>query len=212
MTRVYLVRHGATEWNREEIFRGRADCPLNETGRAEARAVAHHLQGTGIEKIYSSPLSRAAETAQAVAAATRVPVIFKASFTDLDFGDWQGMALREVKEKYPDMYRIWRERPEDASFPGGETLKQARVRAWQGLLGVLQENPEKTVLIVSHRVITKLLICAALGLDESHFWNVKQDTTAINCLEYARERFVVSLLNDTCHLKSFHSPAPTKDF
>jgi phosphoserine phosphatase len=212
MTRVYLVRHGTTEWNREEIFRGRADCPLNETGQAEARAVAHHLQGMGIEKIYSSPLSRAAETAQAVAAAAGVPVIFEASFTDLDFGDWQGMPLREVKEKYPEMYRIWRERPEDANFPGGETLKQVRIRAWQGLLGVLQDNPEKTVLIVSHRVITKLLICAALGLDESHFWQVKQDTTAINCLEYARERFVVSLLNDTCHLKSFHSPAPTKDF
>ena len=110
-------------------------------------------------------------------------VIFKASFTDLDFGDWQGMPLREVKEKYPAMYRIWRERPGRREFPGGgETLKQVRIRAWQGLLGVLQDNPEKTVLIVSHRVITKLLICAALGLDESHFWQVKQDTTAINCL------------------------------
>jgi broad specificity phosphatase PhoE len=127
MTRVYLVRHGTTEWNREEIFRGRADCPLNETGRAEARAVAHYLQGMGIEKIYSSPLSRAAETAQAVAAAAGVPVIFKASFTDLDFGDWR-MPLREVKKNIPKITEFGAA-AEDANFPGN--LKQVRIRACQ---------------------------------------------------------------------------------
>ncbi len=212
MTRVYLIRHGTTEWNREEIFRGRADCALNETGRAEAQAVAAYLREVEIEKIYTSPLSRAAETAGAIAADRRLRAIPDPAFIDLDFGDWQGLPLKEVRERYPDLYRVWRERPQDATFPGGENLAQVKARAWEGLLRVVQDNPEKTVLIVSHRVITKVLICAALGLDNSHFWQIKQDTTAINCLECARGQFVAALINDTCHLKTIHAPTWKKDF
>ena len=212
MTRVYLIRHGTTEWNREEIFRGRADCTLNETGRSEAQAVAACLRAVEFEKIYASPLSRAAETARAVAADKGLQVIPDPAFIDLDFGEWQGMPLKEVREKYPDLYRTWRERPQDATFPGGENLAQVRARAWEGLLRVVRDDPEKTTLIVSHRVITKVLICAALGLDNSHFWQIKQDTTAINYLEYARGQFVAALINDTCHLKAIHTSAGKKDF
>ena len=77
---------------------------------------------------------------------------------------------------------------------------------------VIRENPGKTVLIVSHRVITKVLICAVLGLDDSHFWQIKQDTTAVNCFEYTGKNFVVSLINDTCHLKMVHPSSSRKDF
>lgn len=212
MTRIYLVRHGTTDWNREEIFRGRIDCPLNETGRAEARAVADSLQGTKIERIYTSPLSRAAETAWVIAAGRGIQVIPEPAFTDLDFGEWQGLPLKEAREKHPDLYRAWRERPQDVTFPGGESLGKVRGRAWEGLLRTVQENREKTALIVSHRVVTKVLVCAALGLDNSHFWQIKQDTTAVSCLEYARGQFVASLLNDTCHLKAIHPSAVKKDF
>ncbi len=212
MTRVYLIRHGTTEWNRGEVFRGRADCPLNETGRAEAQAVAAYLQGVEREKIYTSPLSRAAETAEAIAATRGLPIIPDPAFIDLDFGEWQGLPLVEVREKYAELYRTWRDRPQEATFPGGESLAQVRARAWEGLHRVVRENEEKTALIVSHRVITKVLICAALGLDDSHFWQIKQDTTAINCLEFSRGRFVVSLINDTCHLKAIHPSGRRKDF
>ena len=212
MTGVYLVRHGTTEWNREEIFRGRADCALNETGRAEARAVAAYFEGVNLDGIYTSPLARAAETAAAIAAGRGIEVGSDPAFIDLDFGEWQGRPLKEVREKYPELYRAWRERPQEVTIPGGENLDSVRARAWEGLLRVARENPDRTVVIVSHRVITKILICAALGLDNSHFWQIKQDTTAINCLEYARGYFIVSLLNDTCHLKSIHPGGENKDF
>jgi broad specificity phosphatase PhoE len=212
MTGVYLVRHGTTEWNREEIFRGRVNCGLNETGRAEARAVAAYFEGMDLGGIYSSPLARAAETAAAIAAGRGMEVVSDPAFIDLDFGEWQGHPLKEVREKYPELYRAWRERPQEVTFPGGENLEQVRERAWEGLLKVVRENPDRTVVIVSHRVITKVLICAALGLDSSHFWQIKQDPTAINCLEYARGIFIVSLLNDACHLKSIHPRGGKKDF
>jgi broad specificity phosphatase PhoE len=212
MTRIYLVRHGTTQWNREEIFRGRVECPLNDTGQAEARAAAAFFQGIRIDGIYSSPLARAAETAAAIAAGKGVEIILDPAFTDLDFGEWQGRPLKEVRGKYPDLYRAWRERPQDVTFPKGENLDQVRTRAWAGLLRIAQGNPDRTVVIVSHRVITKVLLCAALGLDNSHFWQIRQDTTAINCLEYSRGAFTVTLLNDTCHLKSLHPLGGRKDF
>ncbi len=212
MTRVYLVRHGTTEWNKEEIFRGRLDCKLNETGQAEARGLAEYFADIPLQAIYSSPLSRAMETALPIARAKALPVAPRPEFIDMDFGEWQGRPLREVREKYSELYRLWRERPEAVHFPGGENLIQVRARAWEGLQEVVRENPEKTVLILAHRVITKVLICAGLGLDDSHFWHIKQDTTAVNCLEYRRGFFVTSLVNDTCHLKSIHPNSPRKDF
>lgn len=212
MTRVYLVRHGTTEWNKEEIFRGRADCKLNETGLAEARALAVHLRDADLHAVYSSPLSRAETTARAVAETRGLRVIPEPAFTDIDFGEWQGLPLREVKEKYADLYRAWRERPQDVLFPGGEDLARARARSWEALQRVVGESPGKNLLIVSHRVITKILICAVLGLGNSHFWQIKQDTTAVNCFEYSRGVFSVALINDTCHLKAIHSGAGRKDF
>lgn len=212
MTRVYLVRHGTTDWNKEEIFRGRLDCKLNETGLAEARALAEYFADIPLQAISSSPLSRAMETAQAVAEAKGLRAIPEPDFIDIDFGEWQGLPLKEVREKYAELYRLWRERPEAIHFPGGETLAQVRARAWEGLQKVVRENPDKTALILSHRVVTKVLICTVLGLDDSHFWHIKQDTTAVNCIEYNRGFFVTSLINDTCHLKSIHPDTRKKDF
>lgn len=188
------------------------DCKLNETGQAEARALSAYFQESAIDVVYSSPLSRAMETARELAGERGLPVIPEAAFIDMDFGDWHGRPLKEVKEKYPDLYRLWREQPEVVTFPGGENLTQVRARAWEGLQKNVQENLQKTILVVSHRVVTKVLICALLGLDNSHFWQIKQDTTAVNCFEYARGAFIVSLLNDTCHLKAIHSGAWKKDF
>jgi len=212
MTRVYLVRHGTTDWNKEEIFRGRLDCKLNETGQAEAHALAEYFRDIRLQAITSSPLSRAMETAQAVAEAKALQVVPHPEFIDIDFGEWQGLPLKEVREKYAELYRLWRERPEAIHFPGGENLARVRARAWEGLQKVIRENPDKTALILSHRVVTKVLICAVLGLDDSHFWHIQQDTTAVNCIEYNRGFFVTSLINDTCHLKSIHPDTRKKDF
>lgn len=201
MTRIYLVRHGTTDWNREEIFRGRAECPLNDTGRAEARALAAYFAEVPIAAVHSSPLSRALETARPVAESKGREVFPDPAFTDLDFGAWQGLPLKEAREKYPDLYRLWREQPGAVSFPGGESLARVRNRGWEGLLRLAEGSPRQTILIVTHRVVTKILICAALGLDDSCFWRVRQDSTAINCLEYDRGLFHLALVNDTCHLR-----------
>ena len=212
MTRVYLVRHGTTEWNKEEIFRGRVDCKLNDTGREEARVLEEYFRDVTIDSIYTSPFIRAVETAQAVALSKGLTVKPDPAFIDMDYGEWQGLPLEEVKIKYPDLYRLWQERPQEVTFPGGENLARVRARAWEGFERVAQGNPGRIVLVVSHRVVTKVLICAALGLDDSHFWQIKQDTTAVNCFEYTGKNFITSLINDTCHMKAIHFNISRKDF
>ncbi len=202
MTRVFLIRHGTTDWNKEEIFRGRAECKLNQTGQNEARAVASYFQNIPLAAVFSSPLSRAMETARPTADSKNLAVIPDPDFTDIDFGDWQGLPLKEVREKAPELYRLWLENPGAVVFPKGEGLPGVRKRAWEGLQRLAEGNPDRTILIVTHRVVTKVLICAALGLDDSHFWQVKQDSTAINCLEFKRGIFNIALVNDTCHLKT----------
>lgn len=206
MTRIYLVRHGTTDWNREEIFRGRADCKLNETGKAEARAVAAYFAETPLAAVFSSPLSRALETARPAAESKGLEALPDPAFTDLDFGAWQGLPLQEAKEKYPELYRLWRENPGAVSFPGGETLSRVRSRAWEGLVRLAEGYPRETILIVSHRVVNKILILAALGLDESRFWQVRQGPAAVNCFGYARGIFEIVLVNDTCHRKGIPGP------
>jgi broad specificity phosphatase PhoE len=205
MTRIFLVRHGTTEWNKAEIFRGRAECKLNETGEQEARALTSYFRDIPLSGIFSSPLSRAMATARPTAESKGLPLFPDPAFTDLDFGEWQGLPLKEAQEKFPDLYRLWRNDPGALSFPRGENLGQVRKRAWEGLQKVTEKNPDRTILVVTHRVVTKVLICAALSLDDTHFWQVKQDSTAINCLEYARGIFHIALINDTCHLKTMEA-------
>lgn len=103
---LYLVRHGETEWNRESVFRGTADVPLNRQGLAQARAVGRRLRAVPVAAIFSSPLTRARATAEAIAHHHRLPVELDPGLGDLCFGEWQGLGQEEVRRRHPDLYRL----------------------------------------------------------------------------------------------------------
>ena len=98
---IYVIRHGETEWNKEEIFRGRKDIPLNETGKRQAEWVGLYFSEKRIDRLVSSPLSRAMQTAEPIGKATGAAVEPMEEFTDINFGIWEGLLLREVEERYP---------------------------------------------------------------------------------------------------------------
>ena len=204
--KIYLIRHGQTGWNKEGIFRGRIDVGLDETGLEQAKATGEALRTVKIAAVYSSPLSRAVQTAEAVAMPHGLAVNQDDSFIDLNFGVWQGLSVKEVEARYPELYATWRKQPHKARFPEGEGLDEVRERAMAGLERLASTHPqEETIVIVSHRVVTKLILCAALGLDNSHFWQITQDTCCINLLEYTGGRYIIHLINDTCHLRGLSS-------
>ena len=202
MTFVYLVRHGETAWNKEEIFRGRTDISLNEIGFREAELVGEYLKGKDIHVIYSSPLSRARETARRIAQVFNLKVQPLEGITDMSFGKWEGRPLKEVQIHDRELYRQWIEQPHLLKLPGGESLDEVQVRAMAALEEVIQYHHEKNLVLVSHRVINKVIICGILGIDNSHFWQIGQDTAAINLIQYKEGKYRLSLLNETCHLKS----------
>jgi len=212
MTSIYLVRHGQTAWNKEEIFRGRTDVPLDETGLKQAELVGEYFREIKIHAIYSSTLSRAWETARKIAQFNDLKVQPLPGIIDMSFGKWEGRPHQEIREKDSKTYRQWVEKPHLVRLPGGESLDDVRVRAMAALEEVIRKHPEKTLVLVSHRVICKVLICAILSLDNSHFWQITQDTTAINMIQYRKGKYILSLMNETCHLKPLKGQTRKVDF
>lgn len=201
-TEIILVRHGQTEWNRIERFRGRVDIPLNDTGLGQARAVAGRLaRRSRPAVIYSSPLGRCLQTAEPIAKATGAQVQMLDGIIDIDYGDWQGLTPEEAEKRYPDVYRVWLSAPHKATIPRGETLDQVRARALAALEQSAEKHPGQSIVLVSHKVVCKVLVCAVLGLDNSHFWRLEQDNAAINVFERNGQTYLIKGINDTCHVE-----------
>ena len=211
MVQIILVRHGRTPWNKDKIFRGTVDIPLDKVGQQEALLAGEWLKNETIHAAYASPLSRAMDTARAIAQHHGVPVQELPGLIDINYGDWQGVPLAEVKVKYVDLYRQWETAPQTVRFPNGETLDEVRARALAAVDEVMTLNPDKTILLAAHRAVNKVLIAAFLGIDNSHYWRIGQDTTAINRFAGVGNTWHIQLVNDTCHLRSM-SRGPYVDF
>jgi broad specificity phosphatase PhoE len=190
MTEIILVRHGETEWNVQQVFRGRIDIELNETGLRQVELLAEYLSGVKIDAVYSSPLRRALKTAEMIASPHKLEVKIAPGLIDCDFGKWQGLPQQEVKDRYKELYAEWVKNPHLIRMPEGESLSDVRERALTVVDEVVAKY-EGTVALVSHRVVNKVLICALLGLDNSHFWNIRQDTGAITIFAYENNRFIL---------------------
>jgi broad specificity phosphatase PhoE len=210
MTKILLIRHGDTDWNVEEIFRGRADIELNETGIKQAELLAKHLADEKIVAIYSSPLKRALKTAEMIAASRYIDVITAPELIDFDYGEWQGLSHDTVREKYKSLYEEWLNNPHLVKVPKGESLDDVRERATSLVHRIIAKH-EGTIVLVSHRVLGKVLICALLGLDNSHFWNIRLDTCGITTFVYEKDIFVLTGHNDTSFLKPI-GRAALRDF
>ena len=210
MTEIILARHGETAWNVGEIFRGRIDVELNETGLKQAELLAEYLSHLKLEAIYSSPLKRALKTAETIAGYHELDVEIAPGLVDFDYGDWQGLPHQEVKDKYGELYREWANRPERVKIPSGESLEDVRVRALEVVNQTVARH-QGTVVLVSHRVVNKILICALLGLDNAHFWNIRQETCGITTFTRENDQFILTEHNNTAYLKPIQK-APLSDF
>ena len=133
MGTAYLLRHGETAWNIQKVFRGQSDVPLTENGRKQAGLASRYLRGKGIAHIYTSPLSRASETAQAVGKELDIIPKRVEGFTGMGLGQWQGKPHREVREEYPDIYELYENEPQNLTIPGGETYREVQDRVMEAL-------------------------------------------------------------------------------
>jgi probable phosphoglycerate mutase len=205
--RIILIRHGQTDWNLTDRFRGMADVPLNATGLAQAEATGRRvaLQWEPAA-IYSSPLSRAVNTAEAVARHLLQEkgldrnVEIEPSLADFNFGRWEGLTPKAAAGRWPEEMDAWCNHPEKARIPGGETLNDLRSRAAMAVEELVQRHPNETIVLVSHTNVIRILLLWAMKLGNECFWRIRQDTCAVNVLEREQGNWTVGSINDTCHL------------
>jgi len=202
MTRLIIVRHGQTEWNRVERFRGRADLPLNETGLRQAEAAARRIAARWpVHAVYASPLQRTMSTAEPIAAAQGLPVLPREALIDIEYGEWQGLSPDEVSSRYPALYTLWRTQPQCVQIPGGESLEGVRGRAVHCMEELAARHDGQSIVLVSHLVVCRLLVLAALGLDSSHFWRIQQENATLNAFAWERGAYQIVAINDACHVE-----------
>ncbi len=163
-TRLWLVRHGETDWNRAGRYQGQADIPLNANGLAQARALPPTFSGLPIAAIYSSDLQRAAVTAGVIAAALKLPVIVHPGLREVSLGQWEGMLHTDIQAQYPEHWQARRNDPVHAHPPGGESLGEVAARAFAAADELARQHPGQQIILVSHALLLASLICKGRGI------------------------------------------------
>jgi broad specificity phosphatase PhoE len=157
--------------------------------------------------VYASPLPRAVQTALPLAQAHDLKIQETADLLDVDYGTWEGMAREEIQAKYPALHDKWVKTPGRVEFPGGESLRQVRLRVEKLLEELVDEHLGETIALVSHRVTCHVMLCVALGLPNDSIWRLRQDVGCLNDFQERDGTYVVMLMNDTDHLLV---PAPSQ--
>jgi len=199
--RVILLRHGETAWNHDGVFRGTEDVPLNPLGQEQAARTGERLHNTPVAHVYTSPLSRGRDTALLAAQPQGLPVDNLDFLNDMYFGQWQGRTIEDVASHWPKEYATWLDNPHLCHPPGGEPLAAVMQRASQGLAELIEENDQGDLLLVSHRVIIKLLLLWAIGSESSAFWRIRIDNCSLSSFIVKKKFNVIERVNDTCHLQ-----------
>jgi broad specificity phosphatase PhoE len=162
-TTILLARHGETDWNREGRFQGRADPPLNDTGRAQAEELAAQVAGGGVSVVYASDLRRARDTATVVATRLGLELRLREDLREIDVGEFQGLTHAEIRERWPDVDR--RVAEHGVGWVEGESLEEMRARVVGALAAIAREHPGEVVLVVGHGATIRALLATADGLD-----------------------------------------------
>jgi broad specificity phosphatase PhoE len=198
-TTLYLIRHGATEGNSEKRYKGSIDVPISQEGleqvRRSAEFIRGDLEGGSLSAVYASPLSRAYDSAELIAAPFGLSPIVIAELKERNFGIWEGMALSEIHEKYPDAFRAWAANPLEHSPLGGESTIEVRERIVPTVEGIVARHRDEDIAIVAHGGVNRVILCHCLCVPLEHLFRIEQDNAAVNIIKFYEKYPVVKLIN-----------------
>jgi ribonuclease H / adenosylcobalamin/alpha-ribazole phosphatase len=200
-TTTVLLRHGDTRLSPEHRFSGLRDVPLSADGTRQAQAAACRLAtGPPIDAVVSSPLKRAVGTAAIVARELALTAVIDDDLRETDFGEWEGLTLEEIQQRWPAAAAVWRGDPEQAP-PGGESFAATAHRVNRACDRLLRSHGGQTVLVVSHVTPIKILLCRALGVSLGTVYRLYLGSACINEIQWHGRGFAaVHRVNDTNHL------------
>jgi phosphoserine phosphatase len=201
--RIFLVRHGETEWNRLGRFQGRNDQCLNEKGKKQVQALAEALKHEHFDAIYVSPLPRALETAECIKKFhPETPLIRDENLVEMELGEFEGIEVRQWMEQNQDFVKAWAANPSSVRIPGGECLEEVQQRAVRTLNTVIHRHTTgSTLLICSHNFVLETLLCYVLGISLDRFREVKKGTASYSILSFEGGKFKVEVVNERKHLE-----------
>ena len=200
--RLFLVRHGETEYNRRGLALGRDDVPLNERGVWQARRTGEALAGEPLAAVYSSPLKRALATAEQVAAPHGLAVQVEERLIEMEIGEAEGLTFAEVRERHPGLLEAWMGADGPSQpMPGGERLLDVDERAWAAVGDLAAGHGSEAVAVVAHNFVILSILTHALGVPLADFRQLRHSVAAIAELEFGPESIAAVRMNDTTHLQ-----------
>lgn len=191
---VMLMRHGETDWNREGRVMGRNPVKLNARGQAQVEAAAQFAQAIKPDLIITSPLVRAHQSAELMAAKLGgVPIIEEPAIAEVMYGRWEGMVYHDlINDPY---YVEYRKMPLEHPTPGGETIIQVQARGVEAVTRALGERPGSRIMFVSHGDIIRTVLCHFMGLELGHFHRLRVDNASISTIQISGEFAELKFLN-----------------
>ena len=162
MTTIFLARHGESDWNVEKRFQGHSDRPLTKRGREQAHALADLVGSEKIDAVYTSPLSRARETAEIVAARAGLEAVALPELREVDTGSWSGLSRADVEARFPEGFARWRSG--GSGWEDGESYEEMAERVIGALRKIAEDHPDGRVLVISHGGPIRAIHAAAEGL------------------------------------------------
>jgi broad specificity phosphatase PhoE len=201
ITRLYLVRHGATQLTAEDRFSGSAGVDLSDEGCWQAKQLGERLREEGITAAYCSPLSRSADTARLIAGECGLKPIHRDGLREISHGHWEGLTRREVEERFPNEYAAWEEDPFTFAPAGGESGVSVLARALPTIREIVTSHIGERVVVVSHKATLRLLLGSLLGFDVRGYRDrLDQAPACLNVMDFKDPvRARLMLFNDTSH-------------
>ncbi len=206
-TTLYLIRHGSTAGDEEMRYKGSIDVPLSDKGRGQiarasltlerllARRARANNNSSGLAAVYSSPLSRARETAGIVALPFGLEPVIIPAFRERCFGRWEGLTFDEIARRYPEEFSAWVEDPLDSSPQGGESTREVAARLEPALENILARHENENIVIAAHGGVNRVILCLFLGIPLTNIFRLEQDHGAINIVEFHQRYPVIKGLN-----------------
>lgn len=203
MTKIYLTRHGETEWNRQCRFQGHKNSDLTDKGILAAELLAERIEEIDLDCIISSPLMRAYNTAQIVKGSKNIDIIKHDGLKEINLGDFEGMSYMQIKEESPEILESIERDPFNNRYPNGENLKEFYNRVTSAFKEIIDRCRNKTVLIVAHGGTLKCIEAYIKGFKISNDWigNVVKNCSLSYFEINDNKEFVEVFFNDTRHLE-----------
>jgi len=201
LSRLLLVRHGITESNSARKFAGYSDVELSAAGHRQVERLRDRLVDDKIDAVYSSDLRRALVTAEVISSGHKVDIVTCPELREVNYGNVEGLTFEEISRLYPEVAESLTNFSLRLRFPGGEDFEGFIERASKFLDKLKRHTPSQTMLIVSHGGPLRVLVCCLLGIDLGHWRQIRFDNASLSIVETSPRGAIISLLNDTSHLR-----------